>query len=80
LTPVISGEVRIGSILWPKGQEALIGRLFNGKYALSWTWEELGLMSNKVKPAHCIWLESDHTVWKDRVFRLPKNVISKEKK
>jgi len=52
--------------------------LSNGEYALSWTSEELGSISDTVEPPHCIQLESSHKVWKDHVFRIPKNVIPME--
>jgi len=53
--------------------------LSNREYALSWTWEELGTISDEVEPPHRIRLESVHKVWKNRVFRIPKKVIPVEK-
>jgi hypothetical protein len=40
----------------------------NREYALSSTWEELGMMSKEVEPPHHVRLESGHKVWKDGVF------------
>jgi len=63
-----------------KGKEtdALLGMPASGEYALSWTWEELGTISDKVEPPHHIRLESGHKGSKDRVFRIPKKVIPVE--
>jgi hypothetical protein len=33
------------------------------------------MTSNQVEPPHCVPPESVHTVWQDRVFRIPKKVI-----
>jgi hypothetical protein len=79
LTPERIRELQIGSILWQKEQKALIGMLSNREYTLSWTWEELGTISNQVKPPHRIRLESGHSVRKDCVFCIPKKVIPVEK-
>jgi hypothetical protein len=38
LTPERFRELWIGSILWPKAKEALLHMLWNGEYAVSWTW------------------------------------------
>jgi len=52
--------------------------LSNGEFALSWPWEEQGKISSMVVTPHCIPLESDHKVWKDCIFCIPKKVISVE--
>jgi hypothetical protein len=52
LTPERLRELRIGSILWLKEMEALLGMLSNREYALSWKWEELGMISDVVEPPH----------------------------
>jgi len=54
LTPERERELRIGSILWPKEKKALLGMISNRKYALSWTLEELGTISNEVEPPNGI--------------------------
>jgi hypothetical protein len=79
LTPERLRKLRIGSIFWPKEKGALLGMLSNREYALSWTWEELGTISDEVEPPHRIRLESGHKVWNDRVFRILKKVIPVEK-
>ena len=56
LTPERLWVLWIGSLLWPKEKEALLGMLSNREYALSWTWEELEMISNKVEPPHPILL------------------------
>lgn len=33
------------------------------------------MISEKIEPLRCIFLESSHKVWKDGVFHLPKNII-----
>ena len=40
----------MGTILWPKEKEAVLGMLSNREYAFSWTWEELLTISNQVEP------------------------------
>jgi len=59
--------------------EALLGMLSKREYALSLTLEELGMISNQVKPVNQIRLESGHKVWKDRVICILKKVIHMEK-
>jgi len=53
--------------------------LSNREYTLSWTWEEQGTISDEVEQPHRIRLESGHTVWMDRVFRIPMKFIPVEK-
>jgi len=52
--------------------------LSNGEYALSWTWEELGTISDEVEQPHRMRLQSGHKIWMDLVFRIPKKVIPVE--
>jgi hypothetical protein len=56
LTPEGLRKLWIGSIIWPIEKQALLGMLSNREYVLSWTWKELGTISDEVKPPHCIWL------------------------
>jgi len=75
LTPERLLELRTGSILRPKERDALLGMLPNREYALSWTWEELGTISDEVEPPYRIQVECGYKVWEDAVFRIPKKVI-----
>ena len=62
LTPERVQELHIGSILWQKDREALLGMLSNREYALSWTWEELAIISDEVEPPQGLqWLCIPHT-------------------
>ena len=79
LTPETLQELRIGIVLWPKKKEALLGMVLNGEYPMSWTWEELGPISDEVEPLHSFWLLDSHKIWKHRVFRIPMKVIPVEK-
>jgi hypothetical protein len=78
LTPERLRELWIGSILWPKEKEALLGMLSNIEYALSWMMEELCTIRHEAEPPHRIQSECGHKVWKDHLFRIPKNVIPME--
>ena len=49
------------------------------EYALSWTCDELCMISDDVELPHRIRLKPEHPVWKDRFFRIPKKVIPFEK-
>jgi len=79
LTPKRLRELRIGSILWPKENETLLGMLSNREYPLSWTWEDLGTISHEVEPTQRIQIQPGHNVWKNRVFLIAKKVIPMEK-
>lgn len=68
-------ELRIGLIIWPNEMEALLGMPLNRGNVLSQTWEELRTIISEVKSPHGIPWVSGHKVWKDQVFRVPKNVI-----
>ena len=60
LTPERLRKLRIGNISRPQENEGLLGMLSNREYALSWTWEELGTISDKLEPPHRIRLETSH--------------------
>jgi len=47
-------ESRIGSLIWAKQNEALLGMITNRAYALWWTWAEQGIIGDDVKPPHRI--------------------------
>jgi len=60
--------------------KALLGIPSNIEYALSWTAEELGIISDEVEPPHSTRLESCQKLLKDGVFQIPKKLIRMEKR
>ena len=79
LTPERLHELWIGNILKPNKKEAILGRLSNRKYTISWTCEELGTICDEIEPPYHIGLESGHKACKGHVFNITKKVILVEK-
>jgi hypothetical protein len=80
LSPERLHKLQIWKISRPKQKEALHGQLSNREYPVSWTWEELRTISDKVELPHSVELQWYQEVSKGYVFSITKKIILMEKK
>ena len=71
LTPERVQKLNIGDFLTDREKDLLIGMLFNREAALSWTFEEKGMLKESVAPPQVI-RTIPHKAWQEATFQPPK--------